>query len=501
MVFSAGAIASDSIDSDGDGVANLVDDCPLSPRGSRVDSSGCALDEDTDGIADGLDQCPGTRFGVAADSLGCSAGQQPQGSGQISQGTLLAPLPATEPEDDDDWWTEDVPNDSAVKEFSAPDGARITVSESRPRPVILAPAPARPDANNPPKIASRESLSGAPVSVPEPRPEVTATRPVPPGNVAEPASPKVDSSPVTVTSQRQPPVVRIPAPQVSQSYSRNQAPRAEVRPRIVQRIEPDRSFFFEGRKAEISQTMARDVRQLADKIRLPLQEDPKLKLILSGHGDIKTDGQGADDVAAARAASIKSELEEAGVPEGRIVVQVPGIFEPRYYGEELSKNARVEIRLSNRIQGDSVRPPLTRGPVSSSPGAVLPGAKPLSSLGVVSRADLDAVSNPIGRSQNSVTVVFKHLGAALDTPSRDALRGFLESQTRYLLADPGARLSIRGGTGVNESGPQANRLAASRAATVKNYLEILGLPRNRVDLSVEELPRLGGQRVEVRFDR
>ncbi|MFV0484573.1 MAG: OmpA family protein [Bacteroidales bacterium] len=45
-------------DSDGDGVADSKDKCPSTPKGVRVDASGCPLDSDNDGIADHEDNCP-----------------------------------------------------------------------------------------------------------------------------------------------------------------------------------------------------------------------------------------------------------------------------------------------------------------------------------------------------------------------------------------------------------------------------------------------------------
>lgn len=45
-------------DSDGDGVADKDDKCPDTPKGVKVDASGCALDQDKDGVPDSEDDCP-----------------------------------------------------------------------------------------------------------------------------------------------------------------------------------------------------------------------------------------------------------------------------------------------------------------------------------------------------------------------------------------------------------------------------------------------------------
>ncbi len=60
-------------DNDGDGVFNSVDQCPLTPRGAKVDVTGCALDTDMDGIMDHLDKCPNTPRGYRVDTGGCTA--------------------------------------------------------------------------------------------------------------------------------------------------------------------------------------------------------------------------------------------------------------------------------------------------------------------------------------------------------------------------------------------------------------------------------------------
>jgi serine protease AprX len=75
-------------DSDGDGVADSEDNCPGTPAGSTVDANGCPVappDSDADGVADDVDNCPaapnpgqedadGDGIGDACDSLTDSDG-------------------------------------------------------------------------------------------------------------------------------------------------------------------------------------------------------------------------------------------------------------------------------------------------------------------------------------------------------------------------------------------------------------------------------------------
>jgi len=58
-------------DTDGDGVADKDDKCPDTPKGVKVDATGCPLDQDKDGVHDGIDKCPDTPAGVVVDQNGC----------------------------------------------------------------------------------------------------------------------------------------------------------------------------------------------------------------------------------------------------------------------------------------------------------------------------------------------------------------------------------------------------------------------------------------------
>lgn len=64
-----------NLDTDGDGVNDIFDDCDNSPAGEVVDNNGCALSEldtDNDGVSDDIDQCPTTPLDTVVDSTGCA---------------------------------------------------------------------------------------------------------------------------------------------------------------------------------------------------------------------------------------------------------------------------------------------------------------------------------------------------------------------------------------------------------------------------------------------
>ncbi|AXS83540.1 MULTISPECIES: OmpA family protein [Marinobacter] len=63
--------APEPVDSDGDGVPDSRDQCPGTPAGTTVDSTGCEPDADRDGVVDSRDDCPNTPPGAEVDSRGC----------------------------------------------------------------------------------------------------------------------------------------------------------------------------------------------------------------------------------------------------------------------------------------------------------------------------------------------------------------------------------------------------------------------------------------------
>lgn len=71
-------IDADCIDSDGDGVVDLLDLCPGTPLNEAADFDGCSLcqlDEDVDDVPDCEDVCPGSPLDEAVDFDGCTCSQ------------------------------------------------------------------------------------------------------------------------------------------------------------------------------------------------------------------------------------------------------------------------------------------------------------------------------------------------------------------------------------------------------------------------------------------
>jgi outer membrane protein OmpA-like peptidoglycan-associated protein/opacity protein-like surface antigen len=58
-------------DSDGDGIPDFIDRCPYSFAAIAIDSTGCPPDGDADEVPDDIDNCPNTPPGYPVDNNGC----------------------------------------------------------------------------------------------------------------------------------------------------------------------------------------------------------------------------------------------------------------------------------------------------------------------------------------------------------------------------------------------------------------------------------------------
>ena len=57
-------------DNDGDGIADIIDNCPNTPNGVKVNEFGCAFDDDNDGVPNYLDQELNTKIGAVVNERG-----------------------------------------------------------------------------------------------------------------------------------------------------------------------------------------------------------------------------------------------------------------------------------------------------------------------------------------------------------------------------------------------------------------------------------------------
>ncbi|SIO06185.1 OmpA-OmpF porin, OOP family [Sulfurivirga caldicuralii] len=59
------------VDLDRDGVVDVLDECPNTPKGVKVDLLGCEIDSDNDGVPDSKDMCPNSPAGTKVNLVGC----------------------------------------------------------------------------------------------------------------------------------------------------------------------------------------------------------------------------------------------------------------------------------------------------------------------------------------------------------------------------------------------------------------------------------------------
>jgi len=59
------------VDLDRDGVVDILDECPNTPPGRKVDLIGCEVDSDRDGVPDSEDMCPDSPKSTHINFLGC----------------------------------------------------------------------------------------------------------------------------------------------------------------------------------------------------------------------------------------------------------------------------------------------------------------------------------------------------------------------------------------------------------------------------------------------
>lgn len=71
VAFSMGQTCSP--DTDGDGVPDATDSCPVTPICADVDAVGCPSDDDDDGVNNGCDECQDTPHDTVVYANGCAA--------------------------------------------------------------------------------------------------------------------------------------------------------------------------------------------------------------------------------------------------------------------------------------------------------------------------------------------------------------------------------------------------------------------------------------------
>lgn len=406
-------------DGDADGVSDERDSCLYSPRGVVVGPNGCSTpgDEDEDGVADASDSCPLSPAGAIVDLQGCALDGDSDG---VADGIDACPASRA--------------NVRIDSRGCGPGDRVVALAPKRPRVAAAAPAP-------PVQPAAPAPMAPAPASTVA-VPAATSTLP---GGAAE-AGPVLPSAVTTGALDR--------------------------------RAQPERTFYFDKGSSALSWAVSRAIKESAKDLLPKLEKNPTAGLIVSGHADTKSDGADAARLATARATAVRAALIDAGVPPQRLSVRVPGVNEPRFYGADLERNCRVELRVLTRLGTDSM-PVVAAPPPAPAPAAVAPVAAPRATP----TSKPAPVVTPVPVRAGTTAVAFAPYSAMLDDSAIGVLNRFVQDSTRPLLADAAARVVVVSGVDAGETGAAALRLAESRSASVMAYLVSLGLPRNRVELS------------------
>lgn len=309
-----------------------------------------------------------------------------------------------------------------------------------------------------------------------------ARRPAPAVPVPLPASSAVVSSPAASATP--------PAPAV---VTHATAPIA-VATEAASSSTAAHTFYFDGGSAQLSWSTSHAIRASAADLLSALEKDPNVALMLSGHADTKSDGRDAPRLAGARATAVKVALIAAGIPAHRLTVRVPGVGEPRFRGEELERNCRVELRtvpwqarVAAPVPAAAAAPATPRVPASAAPAAATtpvgaPAATPPPETAL---------------RDGALMIGFAPYSAVLDSSALGAMKRFVTDSTRPLLADAAARVVVVAGIESGETGAAALRLAESRAASVMSALIALGLPRNRIEFAADR--QTGARRADLRL--
>lgn len=74
-------------DTDNDGVADKDDKCPETPKGWKVDATGCPLDQDKDGVSDSEDDCP--TVAGPKNNKGCPVKEVEKKNDQVEEQSII----------------------------------------------------------------------------------------------------------------------------------------------------------------------------------------------------------------------------------------------------------------------------------------------------------------------------------------------------------------------------------------------------------------------------
>lgn len=325
-------------DEDADGVRDTADDCPRSPPGARVDRRGCALDTDRDGVADGIDRCNDTSMGVATGPEGCAALQVAEtpppapaapAASEIVTGASGEPeLVALEP----------APAE-ATELPTMPEPAMSEVAEPAP-PAAQAPAAVVAEAMAPPASPDQSAAQIVAEAMAAPAPDAPAVCPAVPAPVCPPPPPcpvLPQAAPVAA-APAVPAVAAVPAPVPATPTAPPAMPAASLPAPFSLPLQLE----FATQSRDLSAETRAELERIVPELKALLDAEDALKLQIVGHASPQTEIKGGEELSERRAWAVRSYLTQQGIAGTRLRVAYRGTTEAR--GQVAFDNRRVVIR-------------------------------------------------------------------------------------------------------------------------------------------------------------
>lgn len=385
-----------------------------------IAGAAAADDGDADGVPDRVDNCPQSPAGAITDAQGCALDGDLDG---VADGVDRCPRTPF--------------NVRADVSGCAKDERTLAVSGPPPSAALVPPAPAV-----------------APV-VDEPAANPAAGTPSPPAAVA--------LVPAAAFAKRGVPIAQtLPAAEPAKGLAPAPAP-APPAPAVVADAVDDKAepltVPFDPGSAELSRTGRRAFESGIGELRTALEHRAQASLLVTGHAATGPDGAHAARLSFERADTLRGVLVDSGIPEHRIQILVAGVTQPLDGDREPERNCRAEIAL--QPQGAALA-------AAAAPRVVSAAAGPSSSI----------LKGPAV----SARVDFEPYSSALDGPARSALQEYAQAVRDTLDRNPASRVALYASADRAETGLPAARLAESRAAAVRAYLLVSGLPGDRVEV-------------------
>lgn len=302
-------------DTDGDGVSDQNDACPISQAGVPVDASGCPLDGDRDGVYDNTDRCANTPAGTPVDANGCP--RDSDGDGVIDAADRCAntatgtPVDASGcPRDTDG----DGVLDNADQCGNTPAGTRVDA--------VGCPVPLDTDGDG--VLDNVDRCSGTPAGT---RVDVSGC-PIPldaDGDGVRDAEDRCPNTPV--------------------------GSRIDARGCTVVFEEGVRNIVLEGVNFETGRAvLTAESQTILDRVAESLVASPEVNLEVQGHTDNTGSLAGNNRISQARAEAVRQYLISKGVAAARLTARGYGPSQPKVSNtsaEGRAQNRRVELRRTN----------------------------------------------------------------------------------------------------------------------------------------------------------